>query len=672
MQTYAYDIETAKNFLGIVFKNVFDPKEKYIFEVSEFKDELLKLYAFINREDICIIGYNNYKYDNNILKFILMYIDQILNNNHKNKLIFDLSDILINYDYMEYTDKVKNIIWYNPKFRSIDVMKMLALDKIKKSLKQTAIQVKHPKILDIVFDYTKPICKEQIPDIFYYCENDVDIVIRIFYAYDVMSDCTVKDLINLRYRIQKAEGINILSSSRSQIADKLLVKDYSDATGLTYKEYKDLRTYNTKIKLDDIIDDKISYKTDMMNKFLTSLKTKVVNTTKDIKFSVIIGNTKYNIGSGGLHSADKPKEFESTDEYTLRDADVTSFYPRILLNLEVYPPHLGYIILSLFERYVNDRVTAKAAGDIDRADLLKIVINSIFGKLGFQYGFLYYLKGLLQVTVNGQLYLLGLIEDFELNGITCISANTDGVLCKVPKDKEDIYYAICKKWESKYNFQLEFADYIKYCRLTCNSYIAIYNKKNKKTGEVKKVSKKKDTFLTIPELTKGFDKPIVSIALEQYYLNDIPIEQTIRNHTSIYDFCMSQKVDSSFQSEYHYINKEGVKVVDKLQKTLRYYAATKGGIIYKKKKEGAKTKVISLLANKTVQLALDVDESLPITEYSIDYNYYINQTNKLINSMKNNGQISLFDDSEFNNFSELNNDEESLENDVDFMYLKLN
>lgn len=68
--------------------------------------------------------------------------------------------------------------------------------------------------------------------------------------------------------------------------------------------------------------------------------------------------------------------------------------------------------------------------------VLKIVINSIYGKFGFEQGPLYDRLATLQVTVNGQLMLLMLCEELELNNIQIISANTDGLMVKVYEDKK--------------------------------------------------------------------------------------------------------------------------------------------------------------------------------------------------------------------------------------------
>jgi DNA polymerase elongation subunit (family B) len=72
---------------------------------------------------------------------------------------------------------------------------------------------------------------------------------------------------------------------------------------------------------------------------------------------------------------------------------------------------------------------------------------------------LYDEKPLLQVTVNGQFYLLMLIERLQKIGVRVISANTDGVTVIVKDSQKERYFEICKEWEKELNFSLEFVEY---------------------------------------------------------------------------------------------------------------------------------------------------------------------------------------------------------------------
>ena len=73
---------------------------------------------------------------------------------------------------------------------------------------------------------------------------------------------------------------------------------------------------------------------------------------------------------------------------------------------------------------------------------LKVTVNGSFGKFGSPYSVLYSPDLLVQVTVTGQLSLLMLIQWMESQGISVVSANTDGVVVKCPKSKEELMVKI--------------------------------------------------------------------------------------------------------------------------------------------------------------------------------------------------------------------------------------
>lgn len=81
------------------------------------------------------------------------------------------------------------------------------------------------------------------------------------------------------------------------------------------------------------------------------------------------------------------------------------------------------------------------------AEALKIVINSIYGKLGFAYGDLCDRLAVLKVTINGQLMIMMLCEELELNGIEIVSANTDGIVVKLFENKVETFKAITEQWQ---------------------------------------------------------------------------------------------------------------------------------------------------------------------------------------------------------------------------------
>ena len=92
-------------------------------------------------------------------------------------------------------------------------------------------------------------------------------------------------------------------------------------------------------------------------------------------------------------------------------------YPSIILNLGLYPKHLGTAFLEVYRSLVERRLAAKKEKRTVEANTLKIVINGSFGKLGSKWSTLYSPDLMLQVTLTGQLSLLMLIERLTLAGV---------------------------------------------------------------------------------------------------------------------------------------------------------------------------------------------------------------------------------------------------------------
>jgi len=232
-----------------------------------------------------------------------------------------------------------------------------------------------------------------------------------------------------------------------------------------------------------------------------------------------------------------------------------------------------------------------------------------------------------------------LIEQLEENGFEIIGTNTDGLEVIVPNNKRGLYDFICNLWEHDTGFVLEYDIYSKIVIKDCNNYISITEE-----GKIKE----KGSFLTnrskislVDELKRAFDMPIIAEALFLYFIEQIPISETIKNNKDIYNFCTSQKAGSEFEIEYHYIKNDDnnipTKFIEKMQKTNRYYISTKGGALLKKKNN----KYTSMAAGLTIEIFNNYIEK-DMKDYNIDYNYYISECNKVINVIMNNFQQSLF------------------------------
>jgi hypothetical protein len=394
-------------------------------------------------------------------------------------------------------------------YTDIDVMQIFALNKasvmidkagdrkpVPKSLKQTSINLQWYELLefelppicekDIHFyhnidrykgmtakqlnsllgKWERFIIEEYIPPMMYYNKNDC------FIGCEMMR--LNIDEIRLRYNIARSYGLNVLSASRSNISDAFIEKFYSEMSGLHPSQWKGKKTERKAMAFKKVIFDFINFKTEPLQKLLREMKEVVVFSIGKDAFSreVSINNGVYTIATGGLHSKDIPgalysnwptDDASSTGEQSQKSLnrfkyvhwDISSFYPSIMVQYGVAPAHLDQKVFVKLIKWIRDtRVTAKhTKGDIDGvpanilAAVLKIVINAIYGKLGFEHGDLCDRLAVLKVTINGQLMIMMLCEELELNGIEVISANTDGIVVKLYENKVDTFNTIANNWK---------------------------------------------------------------------------------------------------------------------------------------------------------------------------------------------------------------------------------
>lgn len=296
---------------------------------------------------------------------------------------------------------------------------------------------------------------------------------------------------------------------------------------------------------------------------------------KEIKdLRVLIGKGIYRMGIGGLHSCEQSSYWVSAPGVQkIKIADVTGYYPSLILNLGIYPSSCGPEWTEEYRNFFNERVAAKAevkalteqakqieAGRVAEATYFeqddfvatlkqrakvaktkeggfKIFLNGSFGKLGSKYSILYAPDGLIRVTLTGQLSLLMLIESLEIAGIPVISANTDGIVVTVPASMEWVFDSIMDEWQQRTNLNMEVEDWQALFSRDVNNYIGFEmpDEKGVMAAKCKGVYAK-------PGLTKDPSFAICATSVREFLGTGKPIEQTIKECRDITQFIAVRNV----------------------------------------------------------------------------------------------------------------------------------
>lgn len=285
-----------------------------------------------------------------------------------------------------------------------------------------------------------------------------------------------------------------------------------------------------------------------------------------------IGGTKYKLGIGGLHSQEQKLVAHTTEQHSVRMDDVTSYYPSLIINLNITPAQLGPRFQEIYKGIYDERLGAKALAKSwnmlevvegmiasgkysghtlemlqDIADGLKIVLNGTFGKLANKYSILFAPELLIKVTLTGQLCLLMLIESLHLAGIETISANTDGIVTRCPKGREWLRDSIIRHWSAATGLGME-SEVIRslYAR-DVNSYVAVtYDKAGKLEHKAKGAFAKSGV---IENVHPGMD--VVTDAVIEYLKHGKPLMQSIEACKDIRQFLVIRSVKGGgYQSDW--------------------------------------------------------------------------------------------------------------------------
>lgn len=322
--------------------------------------------------------------------------------------------------------------------------------------------------------------------------------------------------------------------------------------------------------------------------------------------------------------------------HTFRNKGIicASYYPNLAIRNRIFPRHLSEDFCDIYEEIYNTRKAAKIKCKKDKYDKdaiavnsgLKLSLNSLYGKSNSPYSIVYDPVFTSSITINGQLLLAMLAE--QLSAFSEVFyVNTDGLTVKIHKDNVERMKTVCKAWEELTQLELESVRFEKMFLRDVNNLIAIDewgNIKYKGAYEIDKMVGKE------PAVWKNNSNRILAIAASEYFINQIPIEETIKNHNNIYDFFKMGKVRGDWDMYW------GEK---KMPKINRYFLSENSlpTLVKKHKYDGRE---ISLEAHPdfkkegTIYHCDVMNKYVEKISYDINYEYYIKEAAKLVNAIE--------------------------------------
>ncbi|NLR60749.1 hypothetical protein HGH93_21745 [Chitinophaga polysaccharea] len=647
-----YDIETLRGMFLYVEKNLQTGKIT-VFRIDRYKNELLDLINHLQEDETeYAVSYNGLSFDSQVIQFIIEKYKSW------SKLTgLKIASIIYQFAQDRIDDAKYNIaapyklskLWK----KQIDLFKIHHFDNKNRrcSLKWLEYSMDFPNIEEMPIDHRRlNLTRKESDEVIFYCINDVLATEKLYYitrGQTTLEEYAGKDKIADRFDIIAAYNLPIaaLNWSDVRIGDELNKLSYSKLTGLDYFEIdqlKEQRKTTAGFTYGECIPSYVSFKTKELQEFYNHVSQQRFLFKVDQEFKIKIGETEFAIKKGGIHSTEKKRMLVGGDGILIIDADVGSQYPNAIVKRALFPSHLGRKWLINYQKTISLRLEYKAmsqdetlpASDRKKyaglAEFLKLALNGGgFGKTNDKYNWQYDPFVHFRCTIGNQFEMLMLIESLHLAGISVVSANTDGIVCKLPQEKESCYYQICKEWETIVGNseigKLEFTYYDKVIQTSVNDYLAI-----KSNGKIKK----KGDFATSSELHKNKSRRIIPIALEAYFVNDIAVKDTICSHDNLFDFCIGLKASKEFHYEAVNPRNGDTQVYDRV---IRYYMCPDGKKLLKVSntaQQGSSKGREQCEAGYWQSSIVNKLEKTAASGYEIDFDYYIHKCNEIIEGIE--------------------------------------
>ena len=637
-----YDLESLSNlFTYTGYQSKTDTWYQYV--ICAWRNDAKALYEHLTQEKFIQCGFNNNAYDYPLLHHFLRHWKgeyEYFDGRELAEALYSKSQYLID----ELFTEVKK-----PLIPQIDLYKIWHYNNKARTqnLKGLEIQMRMENVEEMPIHHTQW-CKEGDEiQVLAYNKNDVLATYKFLLVTLGRTDYSLykgKNKLQLRSDLNKKFHVNVTNMGDVPMGEELMLQLYSRETGQNpYYLKKSGGTPRGIINLKDCIPFWCNLKTKEFNKFLSQIKNTSIKGEKgEFQFSVIYHGAKFDFGLGGTHQSIEPGVYEANDYWMILDLDVSSLYPSIADSLQLYPEHLGIQFMQQYSEFIKKRIAEKHKPKDERDNVLiegyKLVLNGCYGKSNEEKSFLYDPLYTFKTTIAGQLFISMWVERMvEVSPeLVILQTNTDGITIKIPREKLELIRQVNQQLTKETSLVIEEAFYSKMCIRDVNNYIAVYEDSTKEHEHIKL----KGDFEVDKEYHKDPSMRIVPLAVKNYFVYGIPVEETIKENRDIFNFCMQLKTNSKSTPYFRHL--ENGKMIDTTLHRMTRYLVTKGqgsGILLKRFEDG---KIAGVNVGYSVKIFNKVYYLDNWDDYNLDYQFYITEANKLINPLVMK-ELNLFD-----------------------------
>lgn len=539
MTPVIYDIETYPNFFSLTAETL-DRDDMFAWEISPRRNDLQSLWEwlrYLQHNRIEMIGFNNVHFDYTLIHYLLTQTAACTA-----EFLYAVCQRIFNNSEPR--------IWENQRLiPQIDLFLINHFDNEARrtSLKALQFAMRSDSIEDLPIEPGTILTFEQMDTIRTYNAHDVKETKRF----------ALKCAEHIEFRRKLASGESalqltgdVMNFNDTKIGKQYLIQQLGEEVCYTRVqregEAKPTRqprqTHRASINIGEIILPYVRFQHPEFNRILEWFRSQTITQTKGaIKdVSCNINGFEFVFGTGGIHGSVERKYYAIDKHHIIKDIDVTSLYPSLGIENNLYPEHLGAGFPPKYASMKTQRISYKK-GTPENA-MLKLALNGVYGDSNSPFSPFYDPRYTMSITINGQLSICMLAEMvMQVPTVELIQVNTDGVTVKMRKEWESTFDYVCRQWESITRLTLESAMYSRMWIRDVNSYVAEYTDgKVKLKGAYWYPTKEKEYD---GWWHKDYSAMIVQKAVHTALVHGVNPADMVRCGTDAFDFMLRSKVD---------------------------------------------------------------------------------------------------------------------------------
>lgn len=626
-----YSVKVYKNATFVVAFNT--EKDKYAhFEISGRYNESDKIIRLFRSKLYFFVGYGNKHYDNIFINFLLKKRDHL----------YKLGHSFINKTFYEqfFVEGIQKHVWddqlldlkYAQNFDYIDLQMVL-------SSKNTSHTIYEECFRNNILTY---IDKED-DDYLSYDEFDdeydkIDNRCKVIYSLFSLN----YEKIELRVGILSKYNVDVIDNNDSSVLNTILLEKYQRINNVKFGDLipKNEEIYSNPIR--NIVSNEIRFNTKEFSDFFEQSKSMLYSSlnNKNIKRFLTFGNTDILFSLNGIESENNTNVFKFENSGRIYILHIESLEASTCLRYGIFPSKLteSFQNVSLFRKMFDEFLTCaiQSPEKSNAKNLYTEGLENIVSKYNSKVSWLYDPSKYAKVKVNSSFIIMMLIEQLLLNGAKLILVEDNTIVFKSAIELKDII----EQWKNKFDFSYTYTECKKFYKYSVYDYFALTTDNRVVT---KGIFESKQINATYPFATIK--------AVRSNLLYDVDIADSIRNNGNISDFLLFNKI--SYPQRFLY---KGVPIGNEV-----FYFITKTPlpnlfIEIPISQDRRYSKMDCLIKGVNVSIF----EKYMLTsnvKFNIDYDFYINKAQSLLNEIKTEQKIiEILEDEEASNYTEDNKD----------------